>query len=149
MRVKQFTLTAIKPQANSHLTLTFADDAMLDVNLTPIIVKYPVLSRLLQPAVFATAKLGEWGASVIWADDDNLELAADNLRARAIEQAGGYSHELIWNWMHRHQLTLDAAARALGLSRRMLAYYRSGEKPLPRTVALACLGWEAEQRLAA
>lgn len=149
MRAKQFTLTAIKPQANSHLTLTFADDAMLDVNLTPIIVKYPVLSRLLQPAVFATAKLGEWGASVIWADDDNLELAADNLRARAIEQAGGYSHELIWNWMHRHQLTLDAAARALGLSRRMLAYYRSGEKPLPRTVALACLGWEAEQRLAA
>ena len=149
MRAKQFTLTAIKPQANSHLTLTFADDARLDVNLTPIIVKYPVLSRLLQPAVFATAKLGEWGASVIWADDDNLELAADNLRARAIEQAGGYSHELIWNWMHRHQLTLDAAARALGLSRRMLAYYRSGEKPLPRTVALACLGWEAEQRLAA
>ena len=149
MRAKQFTLTAIKPQANSHLTLTFADDAMLDVNLTPIIVKYPVLSRLLHPAVFATAKLGEWGASVIWADDDNLELAADNLRARAIEQAGGYSHELIWNWMHRHQLTLDAAARALGLSRRMLAYYRSGEKPLPRTVALACLGWEAEQRLAA
>lgn len=149
MRAKQFTLTAIKPQANSHLALTFADDAMLDVNLTPIIVKYPVLSRLLQPAVFATAKLGEWGASVIWADDDNLELAADNLRARAIEQAGGYSHELIWNWMHRHQLTLDAAARALGLSRRMLAYYRSGEKPLPRTVALACLGWEAEQRLAA
>ena len=149
MRAKQFTLTAIKPQANSRLTLTFADDARLDVNLTPIIVKYPVLSRLLQPAVFATAKLGEWGASVIWADDDNLELAADNLRARAIEQAGGYSHELIWNWMHRHQLTLDAAARALGLSRRMLAYYRSGEKPLPRTVALACLGWEAEQRLAA
>lgn len=148
MRAKQFTLTAIKPQANSHLTLMFADDVTLDVNLAPIIAKYPGLSRLLQPAVFATAKLREWGASVISTDDDNLELAADNLHARAIEQAGGYSHELIWNWMHRHQLTLDAAARALGLSRRMLAYYRSGEKPLPRTVALACLGWEAEQRLA-
>ena len=24
----------------------------------------------------------------------------------------------------------------------MLAYYRSGAKPVPRTVALACLGWE-------
>ena len=149
MRAKQFTLTAVKSRPNGHLALTFADDVTLDVNLAPIIAKYPVLSRLQQPAVFATAKLGVWGASVTWADDDDLDLAADNLRARAIEQAGGYSHELIWNWMHRHQLTLDAAARALGLSRRMLAYYRSGEKPLPRTVALACLGWEAEQRLAA
>ena len=46
-------------------------------------------------------------------------------------------------------LTLDGAARALGLSRRMLAYYRGGAKPVPRTVALACLGWEAEQRKAA
>ena len=80
---------------------------------------------------------------------DALELAADNLRAGAIEQAGGYSHELLWNWMAHHDLTLDAAADALGLSRRMLAYYRSGEKPVPRTVARACLGWETEQRLVA
>ena len=34
------------------------------------------------------------------------------------------------------------AALALGVSRRTLAYYRSGAKPVPRTVALACLGWE-------
>ena len=47
--------------------------------------------------------------------------------------------------MARNGLTLDAAAQELGLSRRMLAYYRSGEKPLPRTVALACKWWEAER----
>jgi len=41
-----------------------------------------------------------------------------------------------------NDLTIDAAAVALGVSRRMLAYYRSGSKPVPRTVALACLGWE-------
>jgi len=45
----------------------------------------------------------------------------------------------------QHGRTL-AAARALGLSRRMLAYYRGGAKPVPRIVALA---WEAEQRKAA
>ena len=28
------------------------------------------------------------------------------------------------------------------MSQRMLAYYRSGEKSVPRTVALACLGWQ-------
>ena len=50
--------------------------------------------------------------------------------------------EQFWNWMARNDLTLDKAAVALGVSRRMLAYYRSGLKPVPRTVALACLGWE-------
>ncbi|WP_255362455.1 hypothetical protein [Mitsuaria sp. 7] len=29
------------------------------------------------------------------------------------------------------------------MSRRMVAYYRSGAKAVPRTVALACLGWRA------
>ena len=79
---------------------------------------------------------------MIWANDDELELAADNLRARAVEQAGCVSHEFIWNWTARNNLSLDTAAVALGVSRRMLAYYRSDSKPVPRTAALACLGWE-------
>lgn len=84
-----------------------------------------------------------------WGKDD-LELAADNLRtAQWMEQAGGHLHEIIWNWMERHDMTPDAAAQAMGLSRRMLAHYRSGENPVPRVVALARLDWEAEQRLAA
>ena len=40
-------------------------------------------------------------------------------------------------------LTLEQAADALGISRRMLIYYRDGEKPIPRSIWLACLGWEA------
>ena len=52
------------------------------------------------------------------------------------------SHELIWNWMARKDLTIDAAAVALDVSRRMLACYRNGSKPVPHTVALACRGWE-------
>ncbi len=149
MTTKQFTLTAVKALPACRLELSFADGAVLEVDLRPIIEQHPTLAPLRRSKTFAQAKLGEWGASVMWADDDALALAADNLRARAIEQACGYSHEVIWRWMARHALTLDAAAAALGLSRRMLAYYRSGEKPVPRTVVLACLGWEAEQRLAA
>ena len=150
MTTNHFTLTVVKAVSTHALALRYADGAELNVDLTTVIRDYPVLAPLGMPAVFAKAHLGEWGGSVVWGDetdDNNLELAADNLRARAVEQAGGYSHEAIWNWMARHDLTLDAAADALGLSRRMLAYYRSGSKPVPRTVALACLGWEAEQRL--
>ena len=82
---------------------------------------------------------------MVFADDDNLALASDNLRALALEQAGEYSHQQVVVWMLRHRLSLDAAAGALGISRRMLAYYRSGEKPIPKTVGLAMLGWEAQQ----
>jgi hypothetical protein len=66
----------------------------------------------------------------------------DNLRAEGVEQAGGISHERIWEWMYRNSLTLDTASEALGISRRMLAYYRNGEKPIPKHIWLACLGWE-------
>ncbi|MDH2234059.1 hypothetical protein N5K37_29520 [Delftia tsuruhatensis] len=51
--------------------------------------------------------------------------------------------------MARNGLTQTAAAEALGISRRMLLYYLTGEKPVPRTVALACLGWEVERANAA
>lgn len=149
MNAPHFTIKTLRVLPPSSLELSYADGAVLSVDLKTIVRKHRTLARLADPAVFAQAKVGEWGGAVVWANDDDLALAADNLRAHAIEQAGGYSHEVIWNWMSRHQLTLDSAADALGLSRRMLAYYRSGEKPVPRTVGLACRGWEEEHRLAA
>ena len=142
MRPKQFTLASVKTTPTASLLLSYVDGGQFEVSLVDTILKHPTLERLKDPEVFSSAKVGDHGASVIWANDDDLELAADNLRARAVEQAGGVSHEFIWNWMARNDLTLDTAAVALGVSRRMLAYYRSGSKPVPRTVALACLGWE-------
>lgn len=149
MRPTQFTLAAAKVTGDVSLRLRYADGERFDVDLAAVIEAHPTLKRLRDPKVFGTAKVGEHGACVTWGDDDDLELAADNLRARAIEQAGGVSHEFLWNWMTRHGLTLDTAAEALGVSRRMLAYYRSGAKPVPRTVALACLGWEKARRAGA
>ena len=146
MRPKQFTLLSAQPTPSAGLLLRYADGERFELSLIDIIKRHPTLARLKDQAVFATAGLGEHGASVVWADDDDLELAADNLRARAVEQAGGVSHEFIWKWMAQHGLNLDTAAAALGTSRRMLAYYRSGAKAVPRTVALACLGWEQVAR---
>jgi hypothetical protein len=39
-------------------------------------------------------------------------------------------------------LSLSKTAEALGISRRMAAYYSNGEKPVPRAILLACKGWE-------
>lgn len=91
---------------------------------------------------YAQAKIGFAGRTVDWIEDE-LDLASDNLRNLAVEQSGGIGHERIWHWLHDTGLTLAQAAEALGISRRMLIYYRDGEKPIPRAIWLACLGWEA------
>ncbi len=143
MKTPQFTLNEVLPTDRASLLLTFADGERFEVDLVSTIRRLRVLAPLKDQRLFMTARLGEFNDTVVWGNDDSLELAADNLRAMAIEQAGGISHEFVVRWMYENELNLDAAAAALGMSRRMVAYYRSGAKPVPRTVALACLGWQA------
>lgn len=52
-------------------------------------------------------------------------------------------------WMARNRLSIATAADALGISRRMVSYYRSGEQEVPRTVELACRAVENEAAHAA
>ncbi|MCX7140805.1 MAG: helix-turn-helix transcriptional regulator, partial [Proteobacteria bacterium] len=59
---------------------------------------------------------------------------------------GGIGHERMIEWMLRNDLTQERAADAIGISRRMLNYYLSAEKPIPKTVWLACIGWENSQK---
>jgi hypothetical protein len=54
-----------------------------------------------------------------------------------------YSHQDVITWMHHNHLTLDTGSDALGISRRMLAYYRCGQKPVPKAIGLAMVGWES------
>lgn len=138
-------LSAVKALANLQLRLTFADGQEFKTDLQPWVNSSKALAALKDAAVFSKARLGAGGRSVDWVDAKGVELdlGADNLRHLAIEQAGGIGHERIWNWLHDTGLTLEQAAQALGISRRMLIYYRDGEKPIPRSVWLACLGWEA------
>ena len=60
------------------------------------------------------------------------------------EQAGiTMSPDAFRHWRERKAYTLDGAAQALGLSRRMVAYYEQGAKPIPKVVALATRALEA------
>jgi len=75
----------------------------------------------------------------VWTDD--LDMSADTLRRLAQEQSGAtMSADAFHAWRLRKDYTLEDAAIALGLSRRTVAYYDHGDKPIPRTVALATLG---------
>lgn len=113
---------------------------VLEVDVESTLRKVRALSQLLDPRVFAKAHLMEWGNGIEWFDS---ELGADNVYAWAKEQAGQVSHQMFESWMHRNGLSLSSAAEALGISRRMVSYYRTARKPIPRPIWLACLGWEA------
>ena len=139
----QHTITAVQPLADSRLSLTFADGYTAIVNLTEWSRRKP-LSELADADLFALARVDARGGYVVWIDDD-LELAADNLRNLAVEQSGGIGHERLWNWMDRNGLTQERAATAIGISRRMLNYYLAGAKTIPLTVWLACVGWESQR----
>ena len=45
-------------------------------------------------------------------------------------------------WVRRNDLSPTTAAEALGLSRRIVSYYRTAQRPIPKTVRLACMGYE-------
>jgi hypothetical protein len=49
----------------------------------------------------------------------------DQLYEMAQEQAGEWGPERLAAWMTAHGLSLNGAADALGLSRRMIAHYRT------------------------
>jgi hypothetical protein len=141
MKTSRFKINAVDVCAPFRLRITFGDGVVMNVDLAGVIHRFPALSLLKDESLFSRAHVGEWGLTVDWISGE-IDLAGDNLRAEAIEQSGGISHERIWNWMDRNNLTLDGAADALGISRRMVAYYRNGEKAIPKHIWLACLGWE-------
>lgn len=139
---KHFRLVTVEARPEYRLRLTYADGQTFEADLTEWIHTSAGLSRLQDPALFSQARPGPGGWSVEWIEDE-IDLGTDNLRNLAVEQAGGIGHERIWNWLYDTGLTLEQAAEALGISRRMVIYYRDGEKPIPRSIWLACLGWEA------
>jgi len=88
------------------------------------------------PELFRQARLGEYGSDIVW--NDEIDMAAETLWRLAQEQSGAtMSPDAFRHWRERNAYTLDSAARALGVSRRMVAYYEQGAKPIPRVVALA------------
>ncbi len=132
------TIKTIKPLTDAVLHVCWSDGRAVDLDLKDLLGK-PAF-KPLRGGAFRQASLGEWGHSVEW--PGGVSLGADELWRRTLKAAGRTDTVAFLDWRLRHGLSLSAAAEALGLSRRMVAYYASGAKPVPRTVLLACRGWE-------
>ncbi len=99
---------------------------------------------LHDPALFEQMQVDDWGGGLNW--PDGLDLGADTLYELCRQQAGLPTASEFDAWMKRNGLSLQTAADSLGMTRRMIAYYRTGNRAIPRVVGLACKGWEVEHR---
>lgn len=107
------------------------------VDVSALLQQFRVYAPLRQNvALFRRVRVGEHGTDIVWSDE--LDMAADTLWRLAQEQSGvTMSAEDFRHWRQQKDFTLDDAASALGISRRMAVYYDHGDRPIPRVVALA------------
>lgn len=139
-------LAAVKALSGHRLRLTFIDGSIYTVALAGEFDKFPGLVPLRDPKAFSRAVVIEGeGWTVEWPALD-IQIGADTLWLDAQAQnATDENTRLFAQWRARHGLSLTEAAKALGMTSRTMSAYGSGSRPVPRYIALACKGWEAER----
>ena len=136
-------IRAVRVTAPLMLEIDWSTGETLCVDVSRPVARFKLYAPLKNPEAFATAKADEWGHAVTWFG--KIDMGADTLYELARTQAGEWGPEAFNAWMERNGLSLNAAADALDMTRRMIAHYRTGSRPIPRVVALACEGWEARR----
>lgn len=144
-------ITAVTPFfAARSLEVKWEDGQVSRVGLTPWIAEHADLALLeTNRNLFDQARVGQDGFSVVWTDEE-IEIDSLHLWLLGQEQKGlVITPDAFRRWRGRHGLTQAGAARALGISPRMVAYYEAGRSFIPTTVGLACAGFSATRGHAA
>ncbi|MEO5341846.1 MAG: DUF2442 domain-containing protein [Gammaproteobacteria bacterium SHHR-1] len=145
--MKRPRLKAVQALPTHRLRLTFIDDSVQELDFAPLWAQSPGLAPLQHPKVFAEASLIEGeGWAVVWPSVD-IQIGADTLWLDAQAQnAPDENARIFAQWRARNHLSLAQAAGALGLTPRTISSFGTGARPVPRYIALACIGWEAEHK---
>lgn len=141
---KTRTIAAVRVTGLASLNLIWSDGTTVDLDLGAILDD-PAFAALHDRTEFAKVEVGDWGHSLAW--PSGAELGADMLWLETLSATGHGDVRAFLEWRLRHALSLSKAAEALGVSRRMIAYYSNGEKKVPKPILLACRGWEVSDGL--
>jgi hypothetical protein len=136
------TISSVKAKAPTTLTVGWSDGTRAKIDLGGLL-RGRAFRVLRAPSRFESVRVGEWGHSIEW--DAGPELSAETLWLATLSATGHGDTREFLEWRLRHGLSLNETAKALGISRRMVAYYSNGEKPVPRPILLACKGWEVSR----
>lgn len=133
------TIASVKAKVPATLTVQWSDGTRAKIDLGEILRRRTFRS-LRDENEFARVRIGEWGHSIEW--PSGPELSAETVWLETLSATGHADTREFLEWRLRHGLSLNETAKALGVSRRMVAYYSNGEKTVPRAILLACKGWE-------
>ena len=137
-------IKAVSPLVGKTISVTWADGRTQSIDLSEMVKRFKVLAPLSRPFVFKTVAVGDWGYSLTWGGD--AELSSQTIERLALEQSGQVFDPVSFKkWMQRNHLVANQAAGALGISRRTVVSIKTGKRPVSKTIALACRGWEVTQ----
>jgi hypothetical protein len=144
--MKRPRLIRVEPLPGHRLRIAFTDGRAYTVDFAPLLAASPGLAPLGKEVAFAKATLvRDEGWAVTWPELD-IQIGADTLWLDAQAQnAPDENTRAFAQWRSHNGLTLKQAAEALGLTPRTVSAYGTGARPVPRYIALACKGWEAQR----
>lgn len=120
------TIKAVEPRGGGRVFLLWSDGTAAEIEASA--------------KAAGEVELGDWGHSLIW--PDGTELGADALWLATLSAIGRGDARTFLEWRLANGLSLAKAAEELGLSRRTVAYYSNGNRPVPKAILLACKGWD-------
>ena len=144
MKSQTNRIESVKPLRGMSLEVRYTGGQVVRVNFAELPERFAVFADLRKPAFFKRATVADWGHSLEWPNGEGLD--ADRVMEMALEQLGRADTLAFRRWQDKHRLSLTEAADAIGMTRRTASQYRTGARPVPRTVLLALKGWEAERR---
>lgn len=140
MKKQAARLVSVTIGANLALTAAYSDGREIHVDMRDVVGLIASFAPLENPAEFTSAKVTDWGWTLEW--DCGASLDSDRLLEMALEQSGMMDNVRFRRWMDSNGLSLTEAAGAIGITRRTVSQYRTGARPVPHYITLACVGWE-------
>lgn len=138
----QVKIKTVDALPNYRLRIEWENGQKHIIELAAKLRRVPALAPLLDAELFSQAHVGEWGWSVAW--NDEIELDGAQLYREGEEAAQrAFARDAFAAWIQRHGFSNASAATALGLSPRTVANYVMGHRPIPLIVGLACRGYDA------
>jgi len=142
MKTQVNRMTSVELLSEMRLRVYYQNGAPVVIDCSELPERFAVFERLLEPDFFRQVVVADWGHSLEWPNGEGLD--ADKVLDMALAQAGRNDTLAFRHWQRRHGLSLTEAADAIGMTRRTVSQYRTGARPVPRTVLLALKGWEVE-----
>ena len=147
MKKQTARIVEVKVIHGYMLHIAYTDGRLVYLDMAGVIREYGGFAQLAAEAEeFATVKVADWGWSIEWRCGTSLD--CDRIIELSLEQSGLMNNVLFRHWQDDNGLSLVEAAEAIGLTRRTVSQYRTGSRPVPKTVYLACKGWEAMRKAA-